>query len=85
MNTINWTPKAAKQLRKLPGAMQVNIRDEVQAKLSVFPECQGIKRLTDHDYRYRLRVGNYRVFFDFDRRVKIILIEEVKKRNEHTY
>lgn len=85
MNIINWTPKAAKQLRKLPGAAQIDIRDEVQAKLSVFPACPSVKRLTDHDYPYRLRVGNYRVFFDFDGRVKVVLIEEVKKRDERTY
>ena len=34
---------------------------------------------------YRLRVGDWRVFFEFDGAVKIISIEEVKKRNEHTY
>lgn len=85
MNTINWTPKAAKQLRKLPVDDQVNIRDEVQAKLSVFPQCLGIKRLANHEYSYRLRVGNYRVFFEFDGQIKLVSIDEVKKRDEHTY
>ena len=85
MNTIHWTPKAAKQLRKLPTNAQVDIRDVVQEKLSVFPQCTGIKRLTNHDYPYRLRVGNYRVFFEFDGGVKLVHIDEVKKRNERTY
>jgi mRNA-degrading endonuclease RelE of RelBE toxin-antitoxin system len=35
--------------------------------------------------RVTLRVGNYRVFFEFDGGVQIIYIEEVKKRNESTY
>lgn len=85
MNTINWQPKAAKQLRKLPGAAQIEIRDEVKEKLSVFPQCTGVKRLTNHDYAYRLRVGNYRVFFEFDGGVKVVNIDEVKKRDERTY
>lgn len=85
MNTINWTPKAAKQLRKLDAPAQVAIRDEVKAKLSVFPRCTGVKHLTNHAYPYRLRVGDYRVFFEFDGGVKLVSIEEVKKRDERTY
>jgi mRNA interferase RelE/StbE len=34
---------------------------------------------------YRLRVGDYRVFFEFDGGVKLVSIEEVKKRDERTY
>lgn len=85
MNTINWQPKAAKQLRKLPSVAQIEIRDEVKEKLSVFPQCTGVKHLTNHEYPYRLRVGNYRVFFEFDGGVKVVNIEEVKKRDERTY
>ena len=33
----------------------------------------------------RLRIGNYRILFNFDDVVKIISIEEVKKRDERTY
>ncbi len=85
MNAINWTPKAARQLRKLPAEAQVDIRDAVKAQLSVFPNCTGVKHLTDHCYSYRLRVGRYRVFFEFDGTVKLVQIEEVKKRDDHTY
>jgi len=38
--------------------------------------------LTNHAYSYRLRVGDFRVFFEFDGDVNIIDIEEVKKRDE---
>jgi mRNA interferase RelE/StbE len=41
--------------------------------------------LTGHKYAYRLRVGNYRVFFDFDGTVRIVRIEEVRRRDERTY
>lgn len=33
----------------------------------------------------RLRIGRYRVFFDFDGQIRIIAIQEVKKRDEHSY
>lgn len=85
MNTIGWTPKAAKQLRKLPHAAQAEIRDAVKARLSLFPECSGVKALTNHAAGYRLRVGQYRVLFSFDGVIKLIRIEKVGKRDEHTY
>ena len=34
---------------------------------------------------YRMRVGRYRVLFDHDDFIKIIEIQEVKKRDERTY
>ena len=52
---------------------------------SDFPHCQGVKKLVNHEYSYRLRAGNYRVFFEFDGDAHIINIEEVKKRDESTY
>jgi mRNA interferase RelE/StbE len=85
MNEINWKPKALKQVEKIKEtSTRQNIYTEVQA-LANFPSCNGIKKLVNHAYSYRLRVGNYRVFFEFDGGVQIIYIEEVKKRNESTY
>ncbi|WP_459947813.1 type II toxin-antitoxin system RelE family toxin, partial [Desulfocastanea catecholica] len=49
------------------------------------PDCQGVKALTNHRYGYRLRVGHYRVLFDYDGEVGIVEIQEVKKRDERTY
>lgn len=57
MNRIEWTQRAAKQLRKLPHPAQVDIRDAVQDKLPHFPSCSGVKALVNHAHGYRLRVG----------------------------
>jgi mRNA interferase RelE/StbE len=84
MNSINWTPKAAKQLRKLDKQMQGPIRDAV-TKLETMPNSQNVKALTNHSSAYRLRVGNYRVLFDWDGEIKIVEINEVSKRDERTY
>ena len=54
-------------------------------QLVSFPKAKNVKKLTKHQYSYRLRVGDYRVFFEFDGEVKIVTIEEVKKRDERTY
>lgn len=85
MNRIEWQPKAVKQLRKITDkALREQIYDSTQT-LKEFPDCANIKKLTKHTYSYRLRVGAYRVFFEFDGIVKVVSIEEVKKRDERTY
>lgn len=85
MNTINWQTKAIKQLRKLPSAAQNAIYSAVGTQLVNLSTAQNVKKLTNHAYGYRLRVGNYRVFFEHDGAVRVVSIEEVKKRDEQTY
>jgi mRNA-degrading endonuclease RelE of RelBE toxin-antitoxin system len=84
MNSIKWTPKAAKQLRRLDVQLQKPIRDAVTS-LETMPDCQNVKSLTNHEYGYRLRIGNYRVLFDWSGEIKIVEIQEVRKRDERTY
>lgn len=84
MNSIEWTKKATKQLIKIDRVNQQSIFKGVQA-LENFPECKNVKALVNHEYPYRLRIGKFRVFFEFMSQIKIIRIEEVKKRDERTY
>ena len=79
-----WHKRAKKQLAKIPEKPRVKIFNAT-GELVNFPDCTNIKRLNNHNYDYRLRIGNYRVLFDFDGKIKIIAIQEVKKRDEQTY
>lgn len=60
------------------------IFDEVD-DLRAFPNCRNIKSLKNHGSDYRLKIGRYRVLFCVKGSFHVISIEEVKKRNEHTY
>jgi mRNA interferase RelE/StbE len=84
-NSINWQPKALRQLRKIEAHTGKQIRAAVSSELLDLSKARNVKALTNHAYGYRLRVGNYRVFFDFDGADRIVNIEEVRKRDEHTY
>ncbi|EGQ8055449.1 type II toxin-antitoxin system RelE family toxin [Vibrio parahaemolyticus] len=84
MNKVNWSLKALKQAKKIQKPQRDKITEKVKS-LKDFPNCQNIKSLTNHKYDYRLRVGRYRVFFDYDGEVRIVSIEEVKIRDENTY
>jgi mRNA interferase RelE/StbE len=74
-----------RQLRKIDAAASKQLRSAVTTELIDLPTARNVKALTNHEYGYRLRVGNYRVFFDFDGAVRIVSIEEVRKRDERTY
>ena len=84
MNTVFWTPRAVKQLRKIHHQHQLAIRDGVN-KLVLMPDTPNIKALSHHAYGYRLRIGNYRMLFDWDQIIRIVEIQEVRKRDERTY
>ena len=86
MNEIIWHNRARKQIKRIPKQYRESILDCVD-QLVTFPKCErlDITDLKNHRYDYRLRVGRYRVLFDYTNVVKIIRIQEVKKRDERTY
>ncbi|CAN5751760.1 type II toxin-antitoxin system RelE/ParE family toxin [soil metagenome] len=85
MNTINWQRKAIKQLRKLQPSARTAILNAVDSELVDLSAARNVKKLVNHEYGYRLRAGDYRVVFDYDGSVRIVSIEEVRKRDEQTY
>ena len=84
MNSIYWTTKATKQVRKLDRPMRITILDAIE-DLGHMPNCRQVRALANHAYGYRLRVGNYRVLFDWDGAIRIVAIQEVRRRDEGTY
>jgi mRNA-degrading endonuclease RelE of RelBE toxin-antitoxin system len=85
VNSINWQPKALRQLRKIDPQAGKQIRAAVTTELADLSKARNVKSLTNHEYGYRLRVGSYRVFFEFDGTVRIVSVEEVRRRDERTY
>ena len=85
VNTITWRTRALRQLRKIEAVAGKRIRLAVSEELADLSAARTVKALVNHTYGYRLRVGDYRVFFDYDGIIRIISIEEVRKRDERTY
>ena len=60
---INIRRSAIKDLKKI----NVKDKEKIHAKileLRNFPDTANIKKLTNFEPAYRLRVGNYRILFD---------------------
>lgn len=51
----------------------------------MLPWGANVISLKSHQYGFRMRAGRYRILFDFDGGLRVVSIEEVKKRNEQTY
>lgn len=71
-------PRAEKDLRKLPKVAERRI----VARLSALAEnlSGDVKRLTNREPAFRLRVGDYRVLFDVDG--DRVLVQTVKHRKD---
>lgn len=85
-NAIKWLSKATKDLAKIDYRYQQRMLDKVE-ELANFPNVDlDIKKLQGSSGKYRLRVGSYRVLFEWiDGKPKIIEIKSVKIRDEQTY
>ena len=83
MYSIEWTRRALKQLKQIQLQRQKQIVIAVRA-LENWPDCRNVKALTNQP-GYRLRVGAYRVLFEVEHELKIVEIEEVRKRDDRTY
>lgn len=84
---IRWTIRALKQAKKLPAADRRRIVAAVGslANWPVARQNSSVRPLKNHKHEYRLRVGRYRVLFDIRTELKIVSVEEVKKRDNRTY
>jgi len=85
MYEIEWQPKAYRQLKKIRERETLSAIRAAVFNLANWPDCRNIKAIKNHESRYRLRVGGWRILFDAQDRIRVILIQEVKKRNERTY
>jgi len=82
MQRIEWTPKALRQIRKIKDQKDREMIYNAVDGLQSFPKCLNVKKLKGCE-EYRLRISRWRVLFRIYR--EILLIYEVKKRDEHTY
>ncbi len=77
MNVI-ITESAIKDFKKINEPYSSTIKEKIKA-LENFPNTQQIKQLKNHDPKYRMRVGDYRILFNVtDGEVRVARIRHRK-------
>ncbi len=86
MYSLIIRPKAEKHFAKLPQKLQQKILKGLK-RLGYNPFQTGldIKKLAGTEKSYRLRVGELRVIYQLDTKVKNISVEDIDFRRTTTY
>ena len=78
---ISFKPSVEKDLRPLPKSVVARVIEQIESlKTDPFPR-QAIK-LSGAERLYRIRVGNYRIVYEVDIRIKQVMIHYVRHRRE---
>jgi mRNA interferase RelE/StbE len=78
---IEFSPKAARQFKKLPRDLQVRLGPKIDS-LAENPRPVGSKKLKGSDAIYRLRVGDHRILYQIQDKVLLVLVLAIGPRAE---
>ena len=85
---MNWQIKiagsAGKNLKRFPAQDITNIKSALD-ELVFNPYHGDIQKMEGRENSWRRRIGAYRIFFDIDKKRKIINITNIKRRTSSTY
>ena len=68
---IEIRKSAIKDLKKIDSIIKNKLYSKIP-ELSKFPDIANIKKLTNFEPAYRLRIGDYRILFDVSKNTIII-------------
>lgn len=73
--------RAGKQIEKLPRAVKDKVIDKILS-LGGSPRPFGAKKLSATEDKYRIRVGDYRVLYEIDDKIRRVIILDCLHRKE---
>jgi mRNA interferase RelE/StbE len=82
--TVEYSPSAARQLKKLRKRISRDVWDRIQdvvESLAANPWPHGCEKLAD-ETGYRVRVGDFRIAYDIDGRALVVLVFKVGDRKD---
>ncbi|MBV9387588.1 MAG: type II toxin-antitoxin system RelE/ParE family toxin [Chroococcidiopsidaceae cyanobacterium CP_BM_ER_R8_30] len=78
---VEITRKAAKQVKSLPQEERERIGTEIEA-LTDNPRPIGVRKISGERDFYRVRVGDYRIIYEIQDKILLILVIGVGHRRE---
>ena len=79
--SIAYKPSAAKALRKVHTTQQKRIVRAIEA-LAMTPRPPGAMQLAGGDGELRIRVGDYRIIYDIEDNVLVVLVLRIGHRGD---
>ena len=84
MFTPLYSKRFLKQIKKFPKREQIKVLDKISITIPD-PRKFSIKLESTNPPVYKLRIGEYRVFFELNNEKKTIKITDVLRRTNQTY
>jgi mRNA interferase RelE/StbE len=78
---VRWKHSAIKELRKLESTVRKKILDVV-GHLSKEPRPDGCKKIKGSLQTYRIRVSDFRVVYEVDKKTQVVIVVRVRHRRE---
>ena len=78
---IEFTSAAARDISKLTEDVQQRLMAKIDA-LAHEPRPFGVQKLQGRENRYRIRVGDYRIIYEIQDQILVVLIVRIGHRRE---
>ncbi len=79
--SVEFKPSAARALRRLPRHLQSQVAEKI-GSLARNPFPGGVKKLQGEEKIYRVRVGDYRIIYEVQSAVLVVLVLKIGHRRE---
>lgn len=78
---IEFSQQAEKQFEALPQQLQMRLQLRIDA-LAEDPRPPGVKKLKDAENQYRIRVGDYRIVYQIQDAILLVILLRIGHRSE---
>ena len=78
---IEFSPRAERDFRNLPGDIQIRLKPHID-KLAHNPRPRGVEKMAGEESLYRIRIGDYRVVYNIEDDILLILVVKIGHRRE---
>jgi mRNA interferase RelE/StbE len=78
---VEFTPAAARQIKKLSPLIQKRIISRIEI-LATNPRPGNVKKLEGEDNLYRLPAGEYRIIYQIQDKILLVLVVKIGHRRE---
>ena len=81
---VEFTPGASRDVRRLPPQALARLEPSIEA-LGDDPRPSGVRKIRGQDHAWRIRIGPFRVIYDIDDELALVVVLRVVRRTETTY